>query len=309
MKLFFMALILCFQAPVAFAKKCDVDLEDFKDNHLEFEYAISPDEQFYEILGSNISGTKAIITSKFPKYGDFSSLYNYVESNYNYPCPRAVDVSLLKGFNGVSHIDINGTFIKRMAPVILSDKTKGIYLGKTLDGDLVLNKLRSYRGNKISSPQTLLLVSDTTDLDLFLVDRKYSNCSTSKMAELVEEKTRSKYFYGKNTEKLMRKCEKKGFSDCISGEFNRKVSTKFSLATYLECKAKVHPYQKHACKAYATSNKVSSKSGVLGIEFQANEFFQDNPDYCSTLKKCSESTNDKYELGKFGLINKKLRCY
>ena len=223
------------QAPLTMAKKCDVDLADFKENHLEFEYAIGPDNQFYEILGSNIEGNKAIIRAKSPKYGDFSVLYNYVESKYNYPCARAVDVKLLRGFNGVAHTDINGTFVKRHDSVILSDKTKASYLGKTLDGELVLNEFKSYRGTDKFRPHNLLITPEKTDLNLFLVDTKYENCSEIKMKELIEEKTRSQLFKGKNTEKLMRKCEKKGYRDSISGEFNRKVIEKFSLATYLEC--------------------------------------------------------------------------
>lgn len=307
MKFLIATLIIAAQSPLSFAKNCNTDFGEFQENHLEFEYAISPTQEVYTVLASNVEGTKAIIEGNNVRYSDFSSLYDS-GTDYNKACPTPVDVKLLKGFNGVDHITVNGNYIRRNDSVLLKDKVKATYLGKTLDRQLVFNQLSEYRGNKKYRPNFLKITTETAEITLFRVEDKYQNCDIKRMQELVDESTSVKFFYGKNTNKLIRKCEKKGFATCSSGEFDRKNKEDFSLSTYLKCKATVHPYQKHVCRAYATTNKVSSKNGVVGVTFNENEFYNKNPSYCKTLNVCIDSTKGSRELMILKNISDDLNC-
>lgn len=307
LKTLIFCLIIAAHSTLSYGKKCSTDLDDFQENHLEFEYAISPDNEIYKIIASNPKGTKAIIVGENVLYSKFSSLYDS-GADYNKLCPKPVDIKLLKGFNGIDHVSIEGNYIKRNDSVLLKDKTKATYLGKTLDNHLVFNKLTEYRGTSKHRPNFLKITTDEVEVKLFKVEDKYQNCDIKRMQNLVDESTEIKYFFGRNTNKLIRKCEKKGFASCREGEFDKKIKDSFSLKQYLECIVKVHPYNKHACRAFSTTNKHTSKTGVVGMTFNENEFYNNNPNYCKTVNVCIDSTNEKRELNILNKLSEDLNC-
>ena len=279
------ALLMTSNAPAA-AKPCAIKASDYVTESADLKNVIGPDNKFYEVRGLNVSKTEALLIT----YG------SVVDAQYDYfktKCPVPVSVSKLISYSNLPVITSAGT-LNQADVVVLKDKTKASYKGSTSDGRIVLNVLgidHTLQYREIHKP----LIVNNSDLERKLeIPAHYYSCDIKVMKSDLTDATKSRIFYGTNTDELLKKCQKSGYQNCRSGEFAKYGKT-LDANYYALCVQMMPKNRISECNPIQAKESLGH-AGVIGIKFNLEKLLKAQPQYCEVLATCQDSTNISEEI-------------
>lgn len=265
-------------------------------------------ETNYMVADARDSKRRALV------YKDIGCLNTFDSNVVNtFPNGKSARSSFL--FKKSELITSDGDKIQSGDLVVLEDKTKAIYMGVALEGNIILRKLeasRNYSEFKFSKPfanrPTPLVVEANTILKKLDIPEKYLQCDARNMLGMVANKTDSKIYFGEDTENLKNRCERNDYESCEAGAYNKK-SFSFSFEALGMCFGTLPVTQVGNCFGVAADNSPKSKRGVKGSTFHAESFSASHPNFCQVLEICANNTNEYHEKNIYEVLNAKLECF